>query len=555
MIYKEIDGQNFLDMIITASNRLEEKKAYVDSLNVFPVPDGDTGTNMSMTFRAAVESIKDSKETSLGKISRDMAKGALMGARGNSGVILSQIFRGIAKGFENVEKADAKTLATALSEGAQAAYRAVMRPTEGTILTVIREVGEKAVNYNEESINSLMEKVTVDAEDTLNRTPDLLPQLKEAKVVDSGGMGLLIIFKGMEEALREGIKSTLREETKSGEVSAEYGAALAPSDIKFGYCTEFIVGGAIKDPTFQPYLESMGDSIVFVTMDDVTKIHLHTENPGEVMQKAQKHGELLKIKIENMREQNRNLKPHEESSFVKENLGNTTDNEKEKEEEVVEHKKYAFISVAAGDGLKSIFQDLGCDIVIEGGQTMNPSTQDIMNAIDKVKADHIFIFPNNKNIIMSANQVLEITDKNVTVIPTKTIPQGITCLASFNPESEFTEVKEFFENAISDVKSGAITFAVRDTEIDGKNIKAGDYLGLLENKIKMVERDLFPLGEKLIEEMTKEDSSVISIYFGKDVNKEEAEKFTEEIENKYKDYDVIALDGNQPIYYLLLSVE
>lgn len=551
MIFKQIDGQNFLDMIIAASNKLEEKKAYVDSLNVFPVPDGDTGTNMSMTFRAAVESIKDSKEKSLSKISRDMAKGALMGARGNSGVILSQIFRGIAKGFEDKDEADVLSFSKALEEGAQAAYRAVMRPTEGTILTVIREVGEKAVNYKLDSINELMEKVVVDAEDTLNRTPDMLPQLKEAKVVDSGGMGLLIIFQGMEEALRMGTKSLLNDVVKQSSEGAEYGAQIAPSDIKFGYCTEFIVAGAISDPNFQPYLESMGDSIVFVTMDDVTKIHIHTENPGEVMQKAQAHGELLKIKIENMREQNRKLKKHEESDFVKENMTSS----KAVDEVNNEVKKYGFISVAAGEGIKSIFEDLGCNLVIEGGQTMNPSTSDIMTAIDKVNAENIFVFPNNKNIIMSANQVLEITDRKVHVIPTKTIPQGITCLASMDLEKEAGELEEAFKEALTSVKSGAITFAVRDTEIEGKIIKAGDYLGLIENKIKMVERELYPLAEKLLGEMVGEDTSVISLYYGKDVKEEEMEEFTSLIEEKYKDHDVIALRGDQPIYYILLSVE
>ncbi len=550
MKYNEIDGQDFLGMMITASNRLEEKKAYVDSLNVFPVPDGDTGTNMSMTFRAAVEAIKDSSDTSLEKISRDLAKGALMGARGNSGVILSQILRGIAKAFEGYEKADSKRFAEALKEGSDSAYRAVMRPTEGTILTVIRETGEKAVTYDEESVGDLLSKVTSDAKETLDRTPEMLPQLKEAKVVDSGGMGLLIILKGMEENLRSGIKQSLNEGNIADSQGLSEGAAMAPSDIKFGYCTEFIVAGAIDDPTFQPFLESMGDSIVFVTMDDVTKIHLHTENPGEVMQQAQKHGELLKIKIENMREQNRKLKTHEESEFVEENLGahNNADEPGEK-------KKYGFIAVSSGEGIKEIFLDLGCDYVIEGGQTMNPSTQDIMNAVERVNAENIYIFPNNKNIIMSANQVLELTDRAVHVVPTKTIPQGITCLASFNPNESPEENSEVMAEAIKSVKSGAITFAVRDTEIDGKQIKAGDYLGLLETKIKFVERDLYSLAEKLLGEMADEDSSVISIYSGKDVNKEDAEKFAEKMEEKYSDHDIIALDGGQPIYYMILSVE
>lgn len=549
MAHSVIDGQNFLNMIINASNRLDEQKAYVDSLNVFPVPDGDTGTNMSMTFRAAVNTIVDSKETSIARISKDFAKGALMGARGNSGVILSQIFRGIAKGFEDKDSATPQDLGNALKEGAVSAYRAVMRPTEGTILTVIREVGDSAVAAESSDIESLMEVINKIAGETLEKTPDMLPQLKAAKVVDSGGMGLVIILKGMHEALAENFAAALKDETASVEGNTDRGAAIAPRDITYGYCTEFIVAGAISNPGFQEYLEQRGDSVVFVTMDDITKIHIHTENPGEIMQEAQKYGELLKIKIENMREQNRGIHKHEESEFVKANITPVG------EMDSGEMLKYAFIAVAAGNGMKSIFQDLGCSVVIEGGQTMNPSTEDIINAINKVNAEEIFIFPNNKNIIMSANQSIGLTEKTVHVVPTKTIPQGISCLTAFNHDSTGEENLELMDQAIKAVKSAQVTFAVRDTEIDGQQVAAGDFLGLLENKIKLVERDLFPMAGKLIEMMVDENSSVISVYYGRDTQEDEVEAFVKALEDKYPDHDVISFNGMQPIYYLIMSVE
>ena len=551
MDYTVIDGQQFLNMMLHASNRLEEQKAYVDSLNVFPVPDGDTGTNMSMTLRAAVDAIKDTKETSIGKVSKDLAKGALMGARGNSGVILSQIFRGIAKGFDGKEAATPHDVALALNEGSVSAYRAVMRPTEGTILTVIRETGEFAVEYHTEDILELLSEANRTADKTLANTPELLPQLKEAKVVDSGGMGLLIILQSMEEALRSGGTYTLSGEIHPSGAVMDRGAAIAPTDITFGYCTEFIVAGAVQDPTFQSWMETMGDSIVFVVMDDITKIHIHTEDPGQVMQRAQQHGELLKIKIENMREQNRSLHHHEESDFVKEAVSHETGVEKAPEP----MKKYGFIAVAAGEGLTNIFKDLGCDIVIAGGQTMNPSTQDILDAVEEINAEEIFVFPNNKNIILSANQAVELTDKSIHVIPTKTIPQGISCLAAFIPESPVERNLKLMEDAQGEVKSGQITYAVRDTEIDGQSIKAGDYLGLREGKIKYVERALYPMAHSLIRDMVDEDSSIISVYHGKDAVVEEVEAFVEKLEEEYPDFDIISYAGMQPIYYLIFSVE
>lgn len=546
MKYNKIDGQHFLNMVTNASIRLENEKAYVDSLNVFPVPDGDTGTNMSMTFTAAVQEIQSSKSSSIGEVSKIMAKGALMGARGNSGVILSQIFRGIAKGLEGKDEVNPYEFALSMLEGSKSAYRAVMRPTEGTILTVIREVGEKATEYHTDDMTDLMSKIVEYADDTLQRTPDLLPQLKAANVVDSGGMGLLIILKGMYEALQSGFQMAEKLEEKSFE---EYVAARdTHTEITFGYCTEFIVLAAPDNGEFKEYLETMGDSIVYVGYDDITKVHIHTDNPGLVLAEAGKRGELTKIKIENMREQHRNL---QETPDVHEEMKA----EEVKASEPKEKEKYAFISVSMGDGIKDVFHDLGVNFVISGGQTMNPSTQDIVKAVEEANAEYIFILPNNKNIIMAANQAKEISAKEVYVIPTKTIPQGVAALTTFNPEADAEANYDALMASLETVKSGSVTYAVRDTEIDGKEVKQGDYLGLIENKIKLVKRELYPLVEELIESMVDEDSSSITLFYGEDVKEEEFNELVELLEEKYEDLDVMSVDGKQPLYYFIIAVE
>lgn len=546
MKYNKIDGQHFLNMVTNASIRLENEKAYVDSLNVFPVPDGDTGTNMSMTFTAAVQEIQSSKSSSIGEVSKIMAKGALMGARGNSGVILSQIFRGIAKGLEGKDEVNPYEFALSMLEGSKSAYRAVMRPTEGTILTVIREVGEKATEYHTDDMTDLMSKIVEYADDTLQRTPDLLPQLKAANVVDSGGMGLLIILKGMYEALQSGFQMAEKLEEKSFE---EYVAARdTHTEITFGYCTEFIVLAAPDNGEFKEYLETMGDSIVYVGYDDITKVHIHTDNPGLVLAEAGKRGELTKIKIENMREQHRNL---QETPDVHEEMKA----EEVKASEPKEKEKYAFISVSMGDGIKDVFHDLGVNFVISGGQTMNPSTQDIVKAVEEANAEYIFILPNNKNIIMAANQAKEISAKEVYVIPTKTIPQGVAALTTFNPEADAEANYDALMASLETVKSGSVTYAVRDTEIDGKEVKQGDYLGLIENKIKLVKRELYPLVKELIESMVDEDSSSITLFYGEDVKEEEFNELVELLEEKYEDLDVMSVDGKQPLYYFIIAVE
>lgn len=544
MKYNKINGQHFLSMVTNASIRLENEKAYVDSLNVFPVPDGDTGTNMSMTFTAAVDEVRNSKSTSIGEVSKVLAKGALMGARGNSGVILSQIFRGIAKGLEGKEEVNAYEFALSLLEGSKSAYRAVMRPTEGTILTVIREVGEKTTEYHTDDVTDLMEKVVSFADESLEKTPELLPQLKAANVVDSGGMGLLVILKGMHEALKSGFKMAEKVEQKSFE---EYVAARdTHTEITFGYCTEFIVLVKPENDSFRDYLESMGDSIVYVAFDDILKVHVHTDNPGLVLAEAAKMGELTKIKIENMREQHRNLQDTPDVHM-----------EAPKSEPVVEavKEKYAFISVSMGEGIREVFEDLGVNYVISGGQTMNPSTQDIVKAVESANAEHVFILPNNKNIIMAANQAKDISGKDVYVIPTKTIPQGVAALTAFNPEANVETNYDALLASISTVKSGSVTYAVRDTEIEGMAVKQGDYLGLLESKIKVVKRDLYPLVDELIDTMVDEDSSSITLFYGEDVNEEEFALFLSELEEKHEDLDVMSVAGKQPLYYFIIAVE
>ena len=546
MKYNKINGQHFLSMVENASVRLENEKAYVDSLNVFPVPDGDTGTNMSMTFTAAVEDIRDMTSTSIGEVSKAMAKGALMGARGNSGVILSQIFRGIAKGLEGKDEVNPYEFSLSLLEGSKSAYRAVMRPTEGTILTVIREVGEQSTEYHTDDMADLFNMIVECGSETLERTPELLPQLKAAGVVDSGGMGLLILLKGMNEALLNGFQIAERKEEDKYE---EYVAARdTHTEITFGYCTEFIILTEPDQGEFKEYLETMGDSIVYVGYDDIVKVHIHTDDPGLVLAKAAEKGELTKIKIENMREQHRELQGTSRKEEVAPTpLANPIKNN--------EKEKYAFISVSVGEGIKEVFEDLGVKYVVSGGQTMNPSTQDIVKAVEDANADHVIILPNNKNIIMAANQAKEISDKDVYVIPTKTIPQGVAALTAFNPQHDIEANEKALMESLSTVKSGAVTYDVRDTEIDGIDVHQGDYLGLLEGKIKVVKNDLYPLVKELIETMVDDESSSITLFFGEDVDENECEKLIEELEEEYDDLDIMSVDGKQPLYYFIIAVE
>ena len=546
MKYDRINGHDFYNMVVNASNRLLEESDFVNALNVFPVPDGDTGTNMSMTFKAAVKEIENLNSESIGETSKKLAKGALMGARGNSGVILSQILRGISKGLEGKTSVDSAELANAFVEGSKAAYKAVMKPTEGTILSVIRAASEGAIKSDKTDIVELLNEVVKEAKVMLDRTPDLLPALKKAKVVDSGGMGLYIILQGMHDALKDDIKAEIKDIVANGSTGTN-AQGTEEIDIKFGYCTEFIIlGDASKAKAFQDEIEPLGDSMIVVGYDDVIKVHIHTNDPGLVLSKAVTVGELSKIKIDNMREEHRELLTSKEEQEAA----------KQVEAEVAaEKKKYAFISVAMGEGITHVLKDLGVDYVIEGGQTMNPSTQDMMECISKLNADHIFILPNNKNIIMAATQASEISEKDVRVIPTKSIPQGITCITMFNAEHEVDENEAALMEALELVKTGSVTYAVRDTEMDGIEIKEGNMLGLVEGKINKVGNDYFEVAEEVLESMVDEDSELITIFYGKDVDESKIEEFTEKLEEKYEDCDVQFYKGDQPLYCFIMAVE
>lgn len=543
MKYERINGHDFYNMVVNASNRLLEESDYVNALNVFPVPDGDTGTNMSMTFKAAVKEIENLNSQSIGEVSKKLAKGALMGARGNSGVILSQILRGISKGLDGKITVDAKELAIAFKEGSKSAYNAVMRPTEGTILSVIRAASEGTAKCTSNDILELMKIVVEEAKIMLDKTPELLPALKKANVVDSGGMGLYIILKGMYSALNNDIKAKINDVVVKSDEKVGF-ASTKEIDIKFGYCTEFIVlGDASKADSFQDEIESLGDSMIVVGYEDVIKVHIHTNDPGLVLSKAIKLGEISKIKIDNMREEHREM------------LGLTYEEPLVDKVEDIEKKKYAFISVAMGSGINDVFKDLGVDYVIEGGQTMNPSTQDIMECISKLNADHIFILPNNKNIIMAANQAAEISDKDVRIIPTKSIPQGITCITMFNSDLDVDANEAALMEGIELVKTGSVTYAVRDTEMDGVEIKEGNILGLVESKIEKVGNNYFEVAKDVLESMIDEDSELITIFYGKDVDESEIENFTSTLEEKYEDLDVQCYKGDQHLYYFIISVE
>jgi len=548
--YLKINGQHFRNMVINASNRLEDEKEYVNSLNVFPVPDGDTGTNMSMTFKAAVQEIDNIQTESIAEIAKILARGALMGARGNSGVILSQIFRGIAKGLEGITEATSEEFAKSILEGARFAYKAVMRPTEGTILTIIRAAGESAVNSGVTDVVELMNEICKQSEIMLNKTPDMLAALKEAKVVDAGGMGLLILFKGMQEAISNNIEAKIYNTNNQNTKKETITPAAIHVDIKYGYCTELlIIAKDVDTNKLKKYLEKIGDSMVVVSQDEFLKIHIHTNDPGIVLSKAVTLGELSKVKIENMREQHRNL-----LGIADEKVENILE-EDIKKEDIIENKKYGFISVALGEGIKSIFEDLGVDIVIEGGQTMNPSIQDIIDSINKINAENIFVLPNNKNILMAALQAAELSDKNIVVIPSKTIPQGITAVTMFNAEVSVEENEKRLIEAIKNVATASVTYAVKDTESDGKIIKEGNILGLVEQKICEVGTDIYKVCADIIGSLITDNSELITIFYGEDCILSEVENLISKLEHKYPNLDIQQYNGKQPLYYFIASVE
>lgn len=542
MSLKQINGIIFKQMVINGANNLANHSKYVDQLNVFPVPDGDTGTNMSMTMTAGAKELVALDEASIGKVAKVLSRGLLMGARGNSGVILSQLFRGFATGLEGKDEANVEEVAMALESGVKTAYKAVMKPIEGTILTVARESSEAAVaNYESvESIEELYQLVVDEMQVSLNRTPELLPVLKEVGVVDSGGQGLLYIIEGFLKALK-GETITLEAQTKTNQEAAQ--TALSSEEVEFGYCTEFIIRleeGRIpfKEDVFRGRLEKLGNSIVVVQDEDIVKVHVHTLTPGDALNLAQKHGEFVKLKIENMTEQHNEI------------IGQSASAKK------VEKAEYGIISVVAGEGVKQLFEEQGCHYVIEGGQTMNPSTEDFLTAIAELNAKNIIILPNNSNIIMAANQAKDVTeDANVVVVPSKTIPQGYTALMMFNENAPIEDNEEEMTEAIKEVKSGQVTYAVRDTQMNGVEIKQNDFIGILDKDIVISVPERFDSACALVDQMIDEDSEIVTIIYGEGVDEDEADELAEYIEEKYKDVEVTIFNGQQPVYSYIISVE
>lgn len=550
-----IDASLMAKMFLAGAKNLEAKKEWINELNVFPVPDGDTGTNMSMTIMAAAKEVSALENPNMKTLGKAISSGSLRGARGNSGVILSQLLRGFTKGISEYEELDVLILSEALQKAVDTAYKAVMKPKEGTILTVAKAGAHRGMELEEETDDVLyfVEEVIKAADRMLQKTPDMLPVLKQAGVVDSGGQGLIEVLKGGYDVLcGKEIDYTIEGAPAVSGVTKI--TPQAEADIKFGYCTEFII--MLNQPMtdkqemdFKAYLESIGDSIVVVADDEITKVHVHTNDPGLAIQRALTYGALSRMKIDNMREE------HQEK-LIKD-AEKLAEQQKAEEEEVPqERKENGFISVSIGEGLNEIFKGLGVDYLIEGGQTMNPSTEDVLEAVDHVNADNIFIFPNNKNIILAANQAASLVeDKNIIVIPTKTIPQGITALINFMPEKTPEENEENMKEEIANVKTGQITYAVRDTVIDDKEIKCGDYMGIGDKTILSVGGDRDDTLKDMIAQLMDEDAAIISLYYGEEVTEEEAEEIGAYLEETYPDVDVEVEFGGQPIYYYIISVE
>lgn len=557
MAVKTISVEMLAKMFLAGAQNIEAKKEFINELNVFPVPDGDTGTNMSLTIMSAAKEVTALENMDMKLLAKAISSGSLRGARGNSGVILSQLLRGFTKAVRDEKELNVKVLAAACDRAKDTAYKAVMKPKEGTILTVARGIAEKAVLLAEETddLEVFIPALIEEGDAVLARTPEMLPVLKEAGVVDSGGQGLMEVIKGAYDAFlgKEIDYSSISAEGAGGgmtKVSAE-----AAADIKFGYCTEFIIMTeqefTEKDEVdFKAYLESIGDSIVCVADDDVVKIHVHTNDPGLAIQKALTYGQLSRMKIDNMREE------HQEK-LIRDSQKLAKQQEEEQKKKMAEPRKpMGFITVSIGEGLNGVFRELGADYIIEGGQTMNPSTEDMLNAIDQVNADTVFILPNNKNIVLAANQAKALVkEKEIIVIPTKTVPQGITAIISFMPEASVQENEEAMLEAIKNVKSGQVTYAVRDTRIDDKEIHEGDIMGIGDAGILAVGQDIDKTASEMLEQLVDDDSELISIYYGEEVNEEAAENFVAEIEKKYPDLDVDAHYGGQPIYYYVLAVE
>ena len=544
-------------MFLAGAKNLDAKKEWINELNVFPVPDGDTGTNMSMTIMSAAREVSALENPTMEQLSKAISSGSLRGARGNSGVILSQLFRGFCKVIASYDEVTVSVLSDAFQKAVETAYKAVMKPKEGTILTVAKGAADKALEMAEETEDLCVfcDEVIKHADYVLSQTPEMLPVLKQAGVVDSGGQGLMQVLKGAYDSLLgKEINYEIEDASKgSGVVKI---SEETEKEIKFGYCTEFIIVlnkplTEAEEHEYKAFLESIGDSIVVVADDEIVKTHVHTNDPGLAIQKALTHGSLSKIKIDNMREE------HQEKLIKDaEKLAAQQKAEEEKPKADEPRKEMGFISVSIGEGMNEIFRGLGVDYIIEGGQTMNPSTEDMLSAIDHVNADHIFILPNNKNIIMAANQAATLVeDKDIIVLPTKTIPQGIVAMVNYIPDYSAEENKETMLSEIGNVKTGQVTYAVRDTEIDGKTIKQNDYMGIGDSSILSVGQDLKATTLEMVDAMVDQDSAIVSIYYGTDATEEAAEEIGAVIEEKYPDVEVEINAGGQPIYYYVISVE
>ncbi|WP_163150813.1 DAK2 domain-containing protein [Anoxybacillus sp. MB8] len=552
MVMTTLDGKRFAQMVLQGATHLANNAKTVDALNVFPVPDGDTGTNMNLSMTSGAKEVKNHVSDHIGKVASALAKGLLMGARGNSGVILSQLFRGFAKAVEQKSEINSKEFAAALEAGVQTAYKAVMKPVEGTILTVAKDAAKRAVTVakKETDIVTVMTEVLKEAKASLKRTPDLLPVLKEVGVVDSGGQGLVFVYEGFLAALKG--ETIAESETLSMEqlVRTEHHrnvqSHLSADDIEFGYCTEFMVKfeqekvakHPFQEETFRQDLSRFGDSLLVIADDELVKVHIHAEQPGEVLTYAQRYGSLINIKIENMREQHANI--------VHENVP-----QPKKQERL----PYGIVTVAMGDGIAELFKSIGAHAVIEGGQTMNPSTEDIVKAIEEVNAETVFVLPNNKNIILAAQQAASVASCDVVVIPSKTVPQGMTALLSFNPSATKEENEEAMTEALHRVKTGQVTFAVRDTNIDGVEITKDDYMGIADGKIVVSHKELMHVVETLLSHIISEEDEIVTILSGEDATDEQTAHVVQWIEKQFPDVEVETHHGGQPLYPFIFAIE
>lgn len=554
-----LDGKRFAEMVIQGANHLAANAKMVDALNVFPVPDGDTGTNMNLSMTSGAKEVRNNVQEHIGKVGVSLSKGLLMGARGNSGVILSQLFRGFSKAVEGKAEISAKDFAQALDAGVETAYKAVMKPVEGTILTVAKDSAKKGVLTAQKSndIVVIMEEVLKEAKASLKRTPDLLPVLKEVGVVDSGGQGLVFVYEGFlavlkGEKLPESPITPSMDEMVNAEHHKSVQSHMNTEDIEFGYCTEFMVRFEADKVSKHPFdegvfrndLSQLGDSLLVIADEDVVKVHIHSEQPGEVLTYGQKYGNLINMKIENMRQQHSNI------------VGDTpTASGTTLPKASKELQEYGIVTVSMGSGIAELFKSIGAHAVIEGGQTMNPSTEDIVKAVKEVNAKKVFILPNNKNIIMAAQQAADVSEEEIYVIPSKTVPQGLSALLVFNPSADVKTNESAMMDALKHVKSGQITFAVRDTQIDGLEIEKNDFMGIAEGKIVVKNKNKVNAAQDLLLQMLDEDSEILTIIYGEDVSEEEVSSLREFVEENFEDVEIEVHNGGQPLYSFIFSIE